>query len=107
MLKRLIFFIFTLFFSEIVFADISLGQAADNILVPLGALNQIIYTICYILGTAMLGGSLIQYKAHRDNPSNVRLTQPIMLLIIGLILIGIPYLVQVSSGANILQSNPY
>ena len=48
--------------------------------------------ICLLAGVGLCVGALIQYRQHRQNPMNVRLTTPVWFLIIGLCLIGINYM---------------
>lgn len=79
---------------------LTLGQASNKVLEPVSVLADVMYKICYVLGSTLVLGSFIQYKAHRDNPSQVRLSQPIFLLIVGLVLIALPYLAQYSDAAN-------
>ena len=80
---------------------ITLGQASNRMLEPVSVLTDVMYKICYVLGSTLILGSFIQYKAHRDNPSQVRLSQPIFLLIVGLVLIALPSLAQYSDAASV------
>lgn len=79
----------------------SLGQLANQTMEPVGVLTRTMYNICYVLGATMLLGSVIQYKNYRDNPSQVRLSRPIFLLVIGLVLLAIPFISGYSEGASI------
>ena len=58
----------------------------------MNGLGKIFGYICLIGGVGMILGAFLQYKAHRDNPSQVRLGTPIFLLIVGIILIILPYI---------------
>lgn len=77
----------------------SLGGMAQSMLVPISALAQLFYKMFYILGAAMIVGSGVQYKAHRDNPSQIPINRPIFLLVVGLVLIAVPLIAQLSASA--------
>lgn len=79
----------------------SLQQLARQGMEPISVLTRTMYNICYVLGGTMLLGSVIQYKNYRDNPSQVRLSRPIFLLVIGLVLLAIPFIGNYSEGATI------
>ena len=68
----------------------SLGDFAGNILDPLCIMTNAFYKICYLIGTALLIASAIQYGGYRRNPLQVRLSQPMALLIFGLAFILLP-----------------
>lgn len=89
-------------FAQKVYADVSLGEASENIIGVLSSFQELAFKACYILGSALLLGALIQYRQHRNNPTEVRLSQPVFLLILGLVVILIPFLVKISAGATIL-----
>jgi intracellular multiplication protein IcmD len=82
----------------------SIGQMAQSVLVPVDIMTQLLYKIFYILGAVLVVGSGIQYKAHRDNPQQVPINRPIFLLIIGLVLLAVPFVAQLSSAASASNS---
>lgn len=47
--------------------------------------------ICFFAGGVMLVSSLAQFKCHRDNPSEVKLKVPVILLLLGAILLALSY----------------
>jgi len=74
------------------YADsLSLGDMADWVMGPVNGLGKVFGYICLIGGIGMILGSFLQYKAHRENPSQVRLTTPVFLLVVGIILLLIPF----------------
>lgn len=77
----------------------SLGMMAQNTLEPVSAIAQLLYTIFYVIGGMMIAGSGIQYKAYRDNPSQVPINRPVFLLIIGLIFIALPLVCKLSEAS--------
>lgn len=74
-----------------VFAEISLGEASQNLMTPVSFITKLALLSCYIIGIALILASIAQYKIHRQSPKLVPLTTPITLLILGLTAIGIPY----------------
>ncbi|MFI4937618.1 MAG: hypothetical protein ACHQJ6_03810 [Candidatus Berkiellales bacterium] len=69
----------------------SFGDIAQNLLGPTTILTKLAQVACYIIGTALILGSIAQYKMHRLNPKLVPLTTPIALLVLGTITVLIPY----------------
>lgn len=78
----------------------SLGDIANNLLGPTRGITQLMYGVSYVAGAGMLIMALMQYKAHRDNPSQVRLGTPIAFFIFGLIFVLIPLISKHSSSSG-------
>lgn len=78
----------------------SLGSAANNLLVPVGLLTNLLYNIFYIVGAMLLGGSIIRYKEYRENPSQTRLNQPVVMLILGCVFIAFPFIARMSPAST-------
>lgn len=89
---RLILMVFLVIFSvSYAYSDaLSLGDMANWMMGPVNGLGKVFGYICLIGGIGMILGALLQYKAHRENPSQVRLTTPVFLLVVGVILIILP-----------------
>ena len=81
--------IFCVFLPKVVFA-ITIGGVGENLAGVASGVYILIYKICYIVGTAMLVGSLLRFKEHRDNPQQVPLNQPFTLLLMGFAIVAIP-----------------
>ena len=78
----------------------SIGSLSERIMAPATGLERATELLCIVLGVGMLTGSLLQYRRHRQNPSEVRLSGPVLLLILGLILVIFPYLARYSFSAG-------
>lgn len=76
------------------FASETLGSLANTLSAPVDLFTGIIYKICYVIGFVLIIGSILQYKRHRDNPNEVRLSQPVMLLLLGIIIAILPLIPQ-------------
>lgn len=76
------------------FASETLGTLANTLSDPVDLFTGIIYKICYVIGFVLIIGSVLQYKRHRDNPSEVRLSQPVLLLLLGIIIVVLPLIPQ-------------
>lgn len=81
----------------------SLGGVAQNVMGPVSGLSKIVNAICYVAGTGFLLGGVLQYRYHRENPQQVRISTPIVLVILGLIIIGIPFISMWSESARALH----
>jgi len=78
----------------------SLGEISQRLLSPTTGLHHAIKLMCYVVGVGLLVGGLLQYKRHRVNPSEVRLSTPILLVFLGLFLLLIPTISQYSLSAE-------
>jgi hypothetical protein len=70
--------------------QLSIGDFANNLMGPVEVLTKMFEDIAIVAGVGFLFAALIQYKAHRENPSQVRLGKPISYLVFGVILILFP-----------------
>lgn len=84
-----ILFLFS--FISVSYASNSLGDVANWALGPVNGLGKVLGYMCLIGGIGMILGAFLQYRAHRENPSQVRLSTPVFLLIVGVFLIILPY----------------
>lgn len=91
---------FLLFFTQASYAA-GIGEMAESLLGPLGYLTSIVNKICYVIGFTLIVGSGMQYKRYRDNPTEVRLGQVLMLLIFGIIVVILPLIPEWLSGKTI------
>lgn len=78
----------------------TLGDVAKNITKSLSGLAKLITAASYVagIGFAMMG--MLKLKAHKDNPTQVPLGQPIILLVIATGLIFLPNLIN-TGGATV------
>jgi hypothetical protein len=91
MIARLFALIALAIFPLGVFAMPSIGEAAQNILVPTEILTKLLLLTCYILGAIFIFMSFAQYRVHRQSPKLVPLTTPILLFVLGSICALIPF----------------
>lgn len=73
-------------------------QTINNIMVPVSLFAKAIHAACYILGIAFLMSGFMQYKQHRQNPQQVRLSTPIFLAFAGIVTLFLPWLMSLSGG---------
>lgn len=71
----------------------------DNIL----SLAPLLTIISYIAGVAFAIAGIVKFKAHKDNPQQVALSQPIVYLCVGAGLLFLPSIMQ-SAGTTIFGS---
>lgn len=90
-------------FSLELYAHATIKAAALNTLAPVTGFGRAIYGLCYVAGTGFILGAIVQYKHHRDNPSQIRIGAPIALLAVGVVLVFLPKLGNYSQSANFLN----
>lgn len=93
-MKRLIATIFSsiLLITKSYAGGMSVGDIADWTMGPINGLGKVFGYICLIGGIGMILGSFLQYRAHRENPSQVRLSTPVFLFVVGVILAILPFI---------------
>lgn len=87
---------------SLAYADNDLVAVAWNLSGPMATLISIFKVVLWVAGAALLLGTLIQYKAHRSNPSQVRLTKPVMFFVMGTLLILLPFLLQAAFNQSMM-----
>ena len=78
-------------------------EVSTNTMGPLTLAGRAIYGICYVAGAGFLLGGVLQYKYHRENPQQVRISTPIMLIAVGIVLCLLPYLTSQSQSGSFLH----
>jgi len=71
-------------------ASVSLGTAASTITKSLDPVSKLITGACYVGGLAFMVGAILQFKQHKDNPTQVTIGKPIALLLVGAALLFMP-----------------
>lgn len=77
----------------------SVGQVTQNAADIVGVFTNVFYDVCYVIGGTLLVGSGLQYKTYRTNPSQAPLSRVMTLLIIGIALMLLPLISQMSPAA--------
>ncbi len=68
----------------------NLGKIASNITGSFGNLAKLITAGAYMAGIGFVMASMLKFKAHKDNPTQIPIGTPIALLFIGAALIFLP-----------------
>lgn len=74
------------------------GGVAAQVTTNLGNIARLITAASYVAGMAFAVGAIVKFKAHKDNPTQIPIGQPIALLFIGAALIFIPSVFKVAGG---------
>lgn len=71
---------------------ISLGQVASNLMEPISVFSDFIHTACFVIGGSFIFASIIRYVEHRKSPLVMPISTIILMLILGIILLLLPYI---------------
>ncbi|KPJ67390.1 MAG: hypothetical protein AMJ43_03775 [Coxiella sp. DG_40] len=85
----LLFFFFPL---PVLAKNQGFGEIAENLFSGGIVVGNLIRAVCVITGVTLVFASLLQYKKHRNNPSEVPLSTPIVTLLVGLALIALSFI---------------
>ncbi len=84
------------FFATNVYATATIGSLAANVTKSIGALTQLVTAGAYVGGTSMFLIAIFQFRQHKENPSQVPLSKPMMFLAIAGALMFLPSLIKVT-----------
>jgi intracellular multiplication protein IcmD len=88
-----------LFVSTLAFADdTGIGARASAIQESIKPIIQLIKWAAYIMGVGFALAGMLKFKAHKEQPVQVPLSQPIVLLLIAAGLVGLPAVVDIMKG---------
>jgi len=71
-------------------SGVTIGGIAGNVLSSMPNLAKLITAGAYIAGLGFGVGAIVQFKAHKDNPTQVQLSKPIALIFVAAALLFIP-----------------
>lgn len=91
-------------FDSSAFALSGIGSLARNAKSNLSDMAKLITAAAYVAGMAFAIGAVVKFKAHKDNPTQVQISQPIALLFIGAALMFIPSVFK-SAGGTLFGSS--
>lgn len=98
-LKRLFVFVVTIGLMALagsVFAGTNLGNMASSIDSGFANITKLITGGCYIAGLAFSVTAILQFKQHKDNPTQVTIGKPIALVFIAAALLFMPSILSVA-----------
>jgi len=67
-----------------------IGAVASQVTSNLSSVAKLVTAGSYVAGFAFGVGAIVKFKAHKDNPTTVPISQPIMLIFVAAALIFIP-----------------
>jgi intracellular multiplication protein IcmD len=76
--------------------DDNLGKVASTITSSFGQLAKLITAGAYMAGIGFCMASMLKFKAHKDNPTQIPIGTPITLLFIGAALIFLPNIFRIA-----------
>lgn len=109
-MKRLVFILFLTFVSS-TFAAVTgtvsespndIATIVGNLMGPMQGLAHMLNLASVICGTGFLLAAVLHYKKHRDNPQEVPLSRPVTYMILGLVLVILPYFTMISQAASFI-----
>lgn len=93
---RLISSVFFLSFVRLSFAaQETLGDVANNLTLSFSFVARFITSLAFILGLGFFVASIMKFKQHKDNPTQIPIGTPIALVFIAASLVFMPTLMEV------------
>lgn len=92
-------FLVTLLFGESAFAEEkNVGTVAAAVTSTMGSLAQLITATSYIAGLGFAIGSILKFKQHKDNPTQIPIGTPVALLFVAAALLFLPSILETAGG---------
>jgi len=93
MRKFFLYSIFLFFIPLLAFASqgTGMGKVAQNMLEPVGLLNDFVNSASFIFGGSFLFAAVIKYFEHKRSPLMVPISTVVFLVIAGVLLIALPF----------------
>lgn len=87
-------------FASAVYAEdaITIGTVAANVTSTFEEVAQLITAASYVAGLGFAVGSILKFKAHKDNPQQITVGVPIALMFVAAALIFLPSMFDVAGG---------
>ncbi len=89
-------------FSTFAYAQVpvtNISAMASSIQATLTPLINLIISSCYLGGAGFCAGAIFKFKAHKDNPTQVPIGTPIMLLFVGAGLLFLPSVINMMANS--------
>lgn len=80
-------------------AAATIGQVASGLTASFEAIGKLITGGSYVAGLGFVLGSIMKFKQHKDNPTQIPIGTPIALLFVGCALLFLPSLLKVVGGS--------
>ena len=79
-------------------SDSQIGAMATNITSSFDQVAQLITAESYIIGSAFAAASILKFKSHEDNPTEIPIGTPIALVAVAAALLFLPTILSTTSG---------
>lgn len=73
-----------------------IGNVAQNMMEPVSVMADLIDTACFVLGGSFVLASVVKYFEHKRSPLMVPISTVVFLFIVGIVLIGLPFVALVT-----------
>lgn len=87
-------------FSGAAVAGQTIGDLADNVTGTIGNITKLVTAASYVAGVGFALAGMVKFKAHRDNPTQVPLSAPIVLICVAAGLVFLPSIIS-SAGETV------
>lgn len=73
-----------------------IGNVAQNLMEPVSLMADFIDTACFVLGGSFILASVVKYFEHKRSPLMVPISTVVFLLIVGIVLVCLPFVALVT-----------
>jgi len=88
----------------------TLGDIAQNLTNTFEAITRLITAVAYVSGSGLFLISIFQFRQHKENPTQIPLSKPMMFLALGSALLFFPTIIEITEhsvfGTNAITGGP-
>ncbi|GAB5389571.1 MAG: hypothetical protein Alpg2KO_25390 [Alphaproteobacteria bacterium] len=82
------------------------GIVAQTLMDQLGSIAALISALAFVLGLGLGASGLMKFRQHSDNPNAVPISQPLVRIVIGAMLIALPAVIGTMMGSFFDEDAP-
>lgn len=90
--------------SSLAIAEGNLSTLAASATTQISALAQLLKIVSYLVGVGFSIAAILQFKAHKENPQQVPLSKPVVMLLVASCLLFLPTVITLA-GSSLLGSS--
>ncbi len=82
----------------------NIGDASRNISSALNSVTDLVLTVLILTGIGFLVAALFKWDQHRKNPQQITISQVLVMIIMGVVMIGVPFILKYGGSAyNVIK----
>jgi hypothetical protein len=78
------------------FAETSFASMSKNVILQIDAIVSLLCMTAYLSGVGFAMAGILQFKTHKDNPQQVPLSKPVVMILVASCLLFLPVIIKMA-----------